>query len=86
MKLISCNSNRPLAIEIAHHLKTPLAEATIRQFADNEIFVEIFIIKLVLFKVKTTNLSKRCISKILTTKKVATFNVPPFFFSNVIVK
>lgn len=41
MKLISCNSNRPLAEEIAHYLNTFLAEATIRQFADNEIFVEI---------------------------------------------
>lgn len=41
MKLISCNSNIPLAEEIAKTLKTPLSEATIRLFADHEIFVEI---------------------------------------------
>lgn len=41
MKLIACNSNRPLAEGIAAYLKTPLAEATIRHFADDEIFVEI---------------------------------------------
>ncbi len=41
MKLIACNSNRPLAEGIADYLKTPLAEATIRHFADDEIFVEI---------------------------------------------
>lgn len=41
MKLIACNSNRPLAEGIAQKLKTSLAKATIRHFADNEIFVEI---------------------------------------------
>ncbi|MBP6950832.1 MAG: ribose-phosphate pyrophosphokinase [Alphaproteobacteria bacterium] len=41
MKLISCNSNQPLAEDIARYLKTPLTKATIRHFADNEIFVEI---------------------------------------------
>ncbi|MBI2707512.1 MAG: ribose-phosphate pyrophosphokinase [Proteobacteria bacterium] len=41
MKIIACNSNRPLAEGIAQHLKTSLAEAVIRRFADNEIFVEI---------------------------------------------
>lgn len=41
MKLIACNSNRPLAEGIAQYLKTPLAEATIRHFADDEIFLEI---------------------------------------------
>lgn len=41
MKLIACHSNRPLAEGIAHHLKMPLTQATIRRFADNEFFVEI---------------------------------------------
>lgn len=41
MKLISCNSNRPLAEGLSQYLKTPLTDATIRHFADNEIFVEI---------------------------------------------
>lgn len=41
MKLIACNSNRLLAEEIGKHLKIPLADAVIRSFADNEIFVEI---------------------------------------------
>lgn len=42
MKLIACNSNRPLAEQIAQYLNVPLAQATIRRFPDNEIFVEIF--------------------------------------------
>ncbi len=41
MKLIACNSNRPLAEGIAQYLKTSLTKATIRHFADNEIFLEI---------------------------------------------
>jgi ribose-phosphate pyrophosphokinase len=41
MKLIACNSNRPLSEGIAQNLKTSLAKATIRHFADDEIFVEI---------------------------------------------
>jgi ribose-phosphate pyrophosphokinase len=41
MKLLSCNSNRPLAEEIAQYLQVPLAKATIRTFSDDEIFVEI---------------------------------------------
>lgn len=41
MKLIACNSNKPLANEIAQYLKTSLAQASIRGFADNEVFVEI---------------------------------------------
>lgn len=41
MKLIACNSNRTLAEEIAQHLKIPLADAVIRSFSDDEIFVEI---------------------------------------------
>lgn len=41
MKLIACNSNKPLAEGIAHYLKTPLTQAVIRHFPDDEIFVEI---------------------------------------------
>ena len=41
MKLIACNSNRPLAEAIAASLKQPLTKAQIRRFADREIFVEI---------------------------------------------
>ncbi|MDB5512688.1 MAG: phosphoribosylpyrophosphate synthetase [Enterovirga sp.] len=41
MKLVAGNSNRPLAEAIAQYLKVPLARATVRRFADMEIFVEI---------------------------------------------
>ena len=41
LKLISGNSNRPLAEAIAKNLGIPLAQSTIRRFADTEIFVEI---------------------------------------------
>jgi ribose-phosphate pyrophosphokinase len=41
MKLISGNSNRPLAEAISAYLHTPLTQATIRRFSDMEIFVEI---------------------------------------------
>lgn len=41
MKIISGNSNRPLAEAISAHLKVPLAEASIRRFSDMEAFVEI---------------------------------------------
>ncbi len=41
MKLIAGNSNRPLAEAISAHLKTPLTTASIRRFADMEVFVEI---------------------------------------------
>ena len=41
MKLVAGNSNRPLAEAIAGYLKIPLAKATVRRFADMEIFVEI---------------------------------------------
>lgn len=41
MKLIAGNSNQPLAEAISHCLEVPLTKATIRRFADNEIFVEI---------------------------------------------
>ncbi len=41
MKLVSGNSNRPLAEAIAAYLNTPITDCTVRRFADNEIFVEI---------------------------------------------
>jgi len=41
MKILSCNSNRPLAEEIADYLELPLAAASVRRFSDMEIFVEI---------------------------------------------
>ena len=41
MKLVAGNANRPLAESIATYLKVPLAKATVRRFADQEIFVEI---------------------------------------------
>jgi len=41
MKVLSCNSNRPLAEAIAAHLNIELTQATVRRFADMEIFVEI---------------------------------------------
>jgi ribose-phosphate pyrophosphokinase len=41
MKLVAGNSNRPLAEDIATYLKVPLARASVRRFADMEIFVEI---------------------------------------------
>ena len=41
MKLIAGNSNRPLAEAIAHNLGISLTRATIRRFADMEVFVEI---------------------------------------------
>ncbi len=41
MKLISGNSNQPLARAIAEHLDTPLSDAEFKRFKDNEIFVRI---------------------------------------------
>ena len=41
MKILSCNSNRPLAEAIAAYLNIPATKADVRRFADNEIFVEI---------------------------------------------
>jgi ribose-phosphate pyrophosphokinase len=41
MKLIAGNSNRPLAEAISAYLGMPLTRATIRRFADLEVFVEI---------------------------------------------
>ncbi len=41
MKLLAGNSNAPLASAIAEYLEIPLTEASVRRFADEEIFVEI---------------------------------------------
>lgn len=41
MKLIAGNSNRPLAEAIAQNLGIPLTHASIRHFADMEVFVEV---------------------------------------------
>jgi ribose-phosphate pyrophosphokinase len=41
IKLVAGNSNPRLAEAVAAHLKTPLAKAVVRRFADMEIFVEI---------------------------------------------
>jgi ribose-phosphate pyrophosphokinase len=41
MKIIACNSNRPLAESIADHLNTKLSKATIKKFSDHEVFAEI---------------------------------------------
>lgn len=42
MKLIAGNSNKPLAESISAYLNVPLTEASIRRFADMEVFAEIF--------------------------------------------
>jgi len=41
MKILSCNSNRPLAEAISAYLHVPLTEAAVRRFSDMEVFVEI---------------------------------------------
>ncbi len=41
MKILSGNSNRPLAEAISASLNTPLTKAAIRRFSDLEVFVEI---------------------------------------------
>ena len=41
MKIVSGNSNLPLAKRISAHLGVPLVDATIKKFPDKEIFVEI---------------------------------------------
>lgn len=41
MKIVSGNSNRPLAEAISQHLKLPLAKSQVKRFADMEVFVEI---------------------------------------------
>ena len=41
MKILACNSNKELAEAISSYIGVNLADASIRKFADNEIFVEI---------------------------------------------
>lgn len=41
MKIVACNSNRPLAEAVAAALNLPLTRAVVRRFADMEVFVEI---------------------------------------------
>ena len=41
MKVLAGNSNRPLAEAIATYLNVPLTKASIRRFADMEVFVEV---------------------------------------------
>jgi ribose-phosphate pyrophosphokinase len=41
MKVMTCNSNRPLAEAIGAYLNLPLTKASVRRFSDLEIFVEI---------------------------------------------
>ena len=41
MKLLACNSNRPLAEAISSYLNLALTTASIRRFSDMEVFVEI---------------------------------------------
>jgi ribose-phosphate pyrophosphokinase len=41
MKILTCNSNRPLAEAISAALNLPLTKASVRRFSDLEVFVEI---------------------------------------------
>ena len=41
MKILACNSNRPLADAISAYLNLPLTSASVRRFSDMEVFVEI---------------------------------------------
>ena len=41
MKIIACNSNRPLADAISAYLRLSLSRASVRRFSDMEVFVEI---------------------------------------------
>ncbi len=41
MKILTCNSNRPLAEAISAYLNMPLTNASVRRFSDMEVFVEI---------------------------------------------
>jgi len=41
MKILTCNSNRPLAEAMSAYLGVPLTNASVRRFSDMEIFVEI---------------------------------------------
>ena len=41
MKILACNSNRPLAEAMTKYLDLPLTKASVRRFSDMEVFVEI---------------------------------------------
>jgi len=41
LKLFSGNANRPLAEEIAQHLRIPLGDADVSRFSDGEVYVQI---------------------------------------------
>src|SRR6516225_3981025 len=41
MKILACNSNRPLAEAMSNYLDLPLTKASVRCFSDMEVFVEI---------------------------------------------
>ncbi len=41
MRILACNSNRPLAEAVCAYLNLPLTKASIRRFSDMEVFVEI---------------------------------------------
>ncbi|MGH6659846.1 MAG: ribose-phosphate diphosphokinase, partial [Sphingomicrobium sp.] len=41
MKLLAGNSNLPLARMIGNYLEMPLTDASVRRFADEEVYVEI---------------------------------------------
>src|SRR5260370_3780898 len=41
MRVITCNSNRPIAEAIAAYLNMSLTKASVRRFSDMEVFVEI---------------------------------------------
>ncbi len=41
MKIMACNSNRPLAEAISAYVNLPLTKASVRRFSDMEVFVEI---------------------------------------------
>jgi ribose-phosphate pyrophosphokinase len=41
MKILACNSNRPLAEAMSRYLDLPLTKASVRRFSDMEVFVEI---------------------------------------------
>ena len=40
-KILSCNSNRPLADSISKYMELPLTKADVKRFSDMEVFVEI---------------------------------------------
>jgi ribose-phosphate pyrophosphokinase len=41
MKLVTGNSNRPLAQAVASYLELPLSDCTVKRFADKEVYVEV---------------------------------------------